>query len=414
MIDSGSDTTKCGTVGGSDVPPFIFRESMPERVSPSLLIAHLATVWGKPRHQGSMIGKGLKDFYIGHEAAEKRGILSLRPYVEHGQFIEDRGWRNGESSMFDGHWHYILEQLRTEKPPSRVLLADTIKDNEKVRERTAQYLFEQARLEAVAFADRAALSLYAMGLQTGSVVDSGHGLTRSCAVKDGRVLPETDMRNEVAGHDAFINFAQIVGERGYHISKPKEIHALRQIKDKASYVALDYDEAVQNPPKDQSFSWGEDGLTMELGNELFRAPEALFHPSLVDKETYGVHEMVYNSIIKTDIDDRGDFYSHIALVSRPSQSLNISDDIIQAGGSTMAPGFRERMQKELVAYAPSRYNVQVHASPDRANLALIGAAKMASNDALVKQIWITKQDWAEHGASILNEREFERSIQERS
>ena len=41
-----------------------------------------------------------------------------------------------------------------------------------------------------------------------------------------------------------------------------------------------------------------------VGNERFRAPEIMFKPNLKGKETEGIHELVYNTIMKCDPDLR--------------------------------------------------------------------------------------------------------------
>lgn len=45
----------------------------------------------------------------------------------------------------------------------------------------------------------------------------------------------------------------------------------------------------------------------------FRAPEALFQPSLLGLEANGIHETTYNSIMKCDLDIRKDLYGNIVM-----------------------------------------------------------------------------------------------------
>ena len=59
-----------------------------------------------------------------------------------------------------------------------------------------------------------------------------------------------------------------------------------------------------------------------IGNERFMGPEAFFQPSFLGMEAPGIHEAVYSSIQKCDIDIKKDLYSNIVL----------------SGGSSMFPG----------------------------------------------------------------------------
>ena len=65
-----------------------------------------------------------------------------------------------------------------------------------------------------------------------------------------------------------------------------------------------------------------DGQVITIGNERFRAPESLLQPSFLGMESCGIHETVYNSIMKCDVDIRKDLYANNVL----------------SGGTTMYPG----------------------------------------------------------------------------
>merc|ERR1712087_664980 len=92
--------------------------------------------------------------------------------------------------------------------------------------------------------------------------------------------------------------------------------------------------AGESSDKEKSYTL-PDGNVITLGAERFRVPEVLFQPSLIGKEASGIHEQVFQSIMKCDLDIRKDLYSNVVL----------------SGGNTMFKGIAERIVKELTALA---------------------------------------------------------------
>merc|ERR1711879_521049 len=92
-----------------------------------------------------------------------------------------------------------------------------------------------------------------------------------------------------------------------------------------------------------------DGQVITIGAERFRACEPLFQPSLIGKESQGIHQLTYDSIQKCDVDIRRDLYTNTVL----------------SGGSTMFPNIDKRLNKEITALAPSAVKVKIVAPPER-------------------------------------------------
>jgi actin-related protein len=75
------------------------------------------------------------------------------------------------------------------------------------------------------------------------------------------------------------------------------------------YVAADFDQhmlAAGGVEAETSSYTLPDGQVITLGNERFRCAEALFQPSFLGLEQAGLHDMIFNSIMKCDVDVRRD------------------------------------------------------------------------------------------------------------
>lgn len=71
----------------------------------------------------------------------------------------------------------------------------------------------------------------------------------------------------------------------------------------------------------------------------------------------------------------------------------------------MYPGIADRMQKEIVALAPSSMKVKVVAPLERKYSVWIGGSILASLSTF-QQMWVTKQEYDESGPSIVHRKCF--------
>ncbi|KAJ5068629.1 actin-10-related [Anaeramoeba ignava] len=365
VIDNGSGMIKAG-FAGDDAPRTVF---------PSII--------GRPRNSGDKIEKEEKEYYIGEEVQSKRDILSLNYPIEHG-IIKD--WDDMEKI-----WNYTFEnELKVKSEEHPILITEVPLNPKQNREKITQIMFETYNVPAFYIANSAALSLYITERTTGIVIEIGDGVTSVASIYEGYVLPHTMKRVGFAGRDLTEYLMKLLKEKGYSFQTNTEREVVRDIKEKLGYIALDFDEEMKKESnlieKEYKLPNGE---VIKIGNERFKCSEPLFGISLLDFLYEGVHEMIYNSIMKCDKDIRNDLYGNIVL----------------SGGSTMFPGIVERIKKEITSLAPPNTEIKIIAPPERIYSAWIGGSLLPYEN-YSGNMWISKEEYKESGVSIVHRKCF--------
>ena len=288
-------------------------------------------------------------------------------------------------------WHQTFyNKLHLDPREHPILLTEAPLNPKANREKMTEIMFEKFQPPAMYVANQAVLSFFASGRTTGIVLDSGHSVTHSVPLYDGYALPYASLSLDMGGQHLTDFLTTILAERGYHFTTTREKEMLVELKEKLCYVAIDFG----NEKQTESAYELPDGTIIHVGNERFRCPEALFL-NFQNKITgcpegfRGVHEsLVHPSISRCDFELRQVLFENIVL----------------AGGSTLFPGFANRMKKEMTALAPHG-SMGVKVIPAKEYSAWIGGSQLGSISSF-PSMWISKEEYDECGPYIVQKRCF--------
>jgi len=376
VCDNGTGFVKCG-FAGSNFPHAIFQSMV-----------------GRPvlRSEEKIENVQLKDIMVGDEASKLRSMLQITYPLDNGII------RNWEDMMYV--WDYTFsEKLKINPKECKIMLTEAPMNPQSNRKKMIEVMFEKYGFHSAYISIQAVLTLYAQGLLTGVVVDSGDGVTHIVPVYEGFALPHLTRRLDVAGRDVTRYLIKLLLLRGYAFNRTADFETVRQIKEKLCYVGYDL-ELEKRLAHDttvlvESYTL-PDGRVIRVGGERFEAPEVLFEPHLIDVEGGGMADQLFDCINKADVDTRPEFYNHIVL----------------SGGSTMYPGLPSRLEKDIRKLYLERvlkgdksklakFKCRIEDPPRRKHMVFLGGAVLAEIMKDKTEFWMTKAEYEEVGEQVL-------------
>ena len=334
----------------------------------------------------------LKDVMVGDEAAALRRALEISYPVEDGVI---KNWSDMEIL-----WEYTFaDKLGVTTAGKKIVLTEAPLNPTKNREGMVERMFEKYEFDQVNISVQAMLTLYAQGLVTGVVVDSGDGVTHVVCVYEGFVPQTLTQRLNVAGRHLTRYLIKLLLLRGYAFNSSADFQTVQEMKESLCYVAHDHAKEV-SLALDTTVLVKEyklpDGRVVKMGRERFEAPEALFNPNLIDVEGHGMSDLVFKAINAADIDLRTKFYESIVL----------------SGGTTMYAGLPSRLERDIRSLylrhilrgdksRLKKFPLNIEDPPKRKHMVFNGASILGDLMRDRDEFWMSKAEYEEEGVRIL-------------
>lgn len=245
------------------------------------------------------------------------------------------------------------------------------------------------------------------GNLTGTVIDSGDGVTHVIPVAEGYVIGSAIKHIPIAGRDVTHFVQQLLRERGEPIPPEDSLETAKKIKEMHSYVCQDIVKEFKKFDTDPEKYFRKHQVTnsvtgeqfnIDIGYERFLGPEALLNPELVSSDfTTPLPQVVDQAIQSSPIDVRRGLYKNIVL----------------SGGSTMCKDLGKRLNRDIKSIVDCRVakaqefskakitEIEVNViSHKKQRYAVWYGASLLADTPEFFQYCHTKKDYEEYGPSI--------------
>ncbi|GAA6009028.1 hypothetical protein JCM11491_005716 [Sporobolomyces phaffii] len=424
VLDIGSGTVRAG-YAGEDAPKTLFPTAYSTVPSPD------------PSQPPSHVHGVAAHLYRPHS--------TIQSFVSDG-IVTD--WNAAERAID----HAFSDRMRlTSLEEYPLLVTEPSWNTKENREKMCEIAFEKLHAPAYYAVDKAVMSSFASGKGSALIIDVGEELMSVVPIYDGFVLRKAIQKQAVGGQlisevllhqlqaqnvpvtprylvktkesvaaDQPSN-ASLREERlpnpsdpnaattaSYHRSQ--ELRVMHELKETVCEVltpAWDDSAVQQKPPRPFEFP---DGYNSSFSTLRITSPEILFNPSRFLPQQFTSRPAV-PSFATIASHPPSALLPIQRLVSNclqqidPDLQATLLANVVVTGGTTLLPGFVERLQNEITAVSPG-VKVKIHApasSAERTHSSWLGGSILASLGTF-HQLWIGKDEYQEVGKSIVHRR----------
>ena len=372
VIDIGSGEIKAG-FSGEEKPKIIFKNIIGEPKYKKVLRA-----FNKENQE-------INVQYIGEDCDKNMGVIKLKNPVKHGIFSNEQDIL----SIFN----YIYSKLglnSEEIQQHPLLVTEPLLNPYTNREKIASTLFESLGAPAVFFASQPILSLFSTSSTSGTVLESGEGVTQSCVVYEGFSLPNSYERFDYGGANVSEYLKLLLKKKGYNFYNSTEFRLVNEIKENSCFclsnnLNIYINDAKKGLNRTPINYYLPDGTSISIGEERLLAPEILFNTEYMGKEYLSLSDIIMSSINKVEIQLRQKLYENILL----------------SGGNTAFRGLKDKLINEIKNKAYKNLKINLKSTPKPEYCCWLGG-NIISTLEIFKKMCVNKNEWNEKGTKIVH------------
>ncbi len=287
----------------------------------------------------------------------------------------------------------IISDLDVEPESTDVIVTVPPSVPTEERNELAEILFDVFLFAAICFHDQCILSLYSYNATSGVVVNIGDHID-VVPIIDGYTIEAGASHLPHGGNAVTESLSKLVTSKGLRYFSETEMYIIRLIKERLCYVSEDYARDLENCESNPAtytcatdldpFQLPDHRKVVALDAECFKASEGLFDPNKWGKDVPGIHELVWKAVQASPIDQRREMAKKIYL----------------SGSTTLLPGLKERLQKEVSQLGTTGLAVEVHVSESQQHAAFVGASVLAMLGSFQSYL-ITRDEFSSIGFEAL-------------
>ncbi|MHA1805467.1 MAG: hypothetical protein ACTSU4_13200 [Promethearchaeota archaeon] len=360
VLDIGQFSTKAGFAA----------EDFPSLVFPSIV--------GHPKYHDIQAEYGSKNqqYYVGDEI-QSLGLFKITYPINNGKITN---WDHFQLLL-----DYIFFNLKIDPTMFNILFAIHPLFPKNDLQRLFEIFLEKYQCMAFYPVLDSLLTLYSGGFQTGLVVEIGDSSTRIVPIYKSYKITHSIRISKVGGRAITRHAENILSKTiGLSVDSSIQRDLVRVLKEKASFVSLDFKQDLKRSEQYKKKFSLPDGSIFTLSKERFMIPELLFDPSLMQMEDPPLHVAIMDAINSCDVDLRPELLNNIFL----------------SGGGSLFQNLKARLYQELelkmMRDKKLSQNLKIIAPRERTFSVWIGGSILSILPEFAQK-WITRSKYYNEG-----------------